>query len=50
LQLRPVRESSGYVIPPEELPRVDRLYERYGIPAGTGEGQPTTATPEPDFP
>src|SRR6266446_5111539 len=31
LQLRPVRASSGYVIPPEELPKVDRLYVRYGI-------------------
>jgi hypothetical protein len=50
LQLRPVRASSGYVIPPEELPKVDRLYERYGIPLGTGEAQPTAATPEPDFP
>jgi hypothetical protein len=50
LQLRPVRASSGYVIPPEELPKVDLLYERYGIPLGTGEAQPTAATPEPDFP
>jgi hypothetical protein len=47
-QLRPVRASSGYVIPPEELPKVDRLYERYGIPSGTGEAEPTAATPEPD--
>jgi hypothetical protein len=50
LQLRPVRASSGYVIPPEELPKVDRLYERYGIPSGTGDAEPTAATPEPDFP
>ncbi len=32
LQLRPVRASAGYVVPPEELPKVDRLYERYEIP------------------
>ena len=50
LQLRPVRGSAGYLIPPEELPKVDRLYERYGIPSGTGEAGPTAATPEPDFP
>jgi hypothetical protein len=50
LQLRPVRASSGYVIPPEELPKVDRLYERYGIPSVTGETEPTAAIPEPDFP
>jgi hypothetical protein len=50
LQLRPVRTSSGYVIPPEELPKVDRLYERYGVAPGTGETEPTAATPEPDFP
>jgi hypothetical protein len=50
LQLRPVRASSGYVIPPEELPKVDRLYERYGIPSGTGEAEPIAAIPEPDFP
>src|SRR5713101_7141860 len=50
LQLRPVRGSAGYLIPPEELPKVDRLYERYGIPSGTGEAEPTAATPEPDFP
>jgi hypothetical protein len=45
-----VRASSGYLIPPEEFPKVDRLYERYGIPAGTGEAAPTAAIPEPDFP
>jgi hypothetical protein len=50
LQLRPVRASSGYIIPPEELPKVDRLYERYGIPSGTAQAEPTAATPEPDFP
>jgi hypothetical protein len=50
LQLRPVRTSSGYVIPPEELAKVDRLYERYGITPGTVETVPTGATPEPDFP
>jgi len=50
LQLRPVRASSGYVIPPEELPKVERLYERYGVVSGTGEAEPTTATAEPDFP
>lgn len=33
LQLRPIRASSGYLIPPEELPKVERLYERYGITA-----------------
>jgi hypothetical protein len=42
--------SSGDVIPAEELPKVDRLYERYRIPSGTGEAQPTAATPESDFP
>jgi len=50
LQLRPVRGSSGYVIPPEELPKVDRLYDRYGIPPVMGESEPTAATPEPGFP
>jgi hypothetical protein len=50
LQLRPVRTSSGYVIPPEELPKVDRLYERYGVAAETGGIEMTAATPEPDFP
>ena len=49
LQLRPVRASSGYVIPPEDLPKIDRLYERYGIPLGTDEAQPTAATPESNF-
>jgi len=50
LQLRPVRASAGYVIPPEELPKLERLYERYGIPALTGEAEPVAATVEPDFP
>jgi hypothetical protein len=49
LQLRPVRTSSGYVIPSEEFPKVDRLYERYGVASGTGEAEPA-ATPEPEFP
>jgi hypothetical protein len=31
LQLRPERSSSGYLIPPTELSKIDRLYERYGI-------------------
>jgi len=47
LRLRPVRTSSGYVIPPAELPKVDRLYERYGVLSGTGETEPTPATQEP---
>lgn len=50
LQLRPVRVSSGYVIPPEELPKVDRLYERYGIAAGEAEETSSTKEPHPDFP
>jgi hypothetical protein len=50
LQLRPARASAGYVIPPEEFPKVDRLYGRYGVASGTGEAEPTAATPEPDFP
>jgi len=41
LQLRPVRACSGYVIPPEEFPKVDRLYERYGVAPGTAETEPT---------
>jgi hypothetical protein len=44
-----VRVSSGYVIPPEELPKVDRLYQRYGVALVTGETDPN-ATAEPDFP
>jgi hypothetical protein len=50
LQLRPVRTSSGYVIPAEEFPKVDRLNERYGVASGAGETRPPAATPEPDFP
>jgi hypothetical protein len=33
LQLRSVRVTSGYTIPPEEMAKIDRLYERYGIEA-----------------
>jgi hypothetical protein len=50
LQPRPVKTTSGHVVPPVELPKVDRLYERHGIAPGTGEAEPTAATPEPDFP
>src|SRR5712692_9087214 len=42
LQLRPVRVSSGYVIPPEELPKLDRLYARYGIASEEPETPPGT--------
>jgi hypothetical protein len=49
LQLRPVRASAGYIVPPEELPKLERLYERYGIPARTGEAEPTGTSPEPDL-
>jgi hypothetical protein len=48
LQLRPVRASSGYVIPPEELPKVDRLYERYGIPPEGGEAKSSDELPATD--
>ncbi len=50
LQLRAVRASSGYVIQPEELPKIDRLYERYGIRIGASEDEPDAGHPEPDFP
>jgi hypothetical protein len=44
LQLRPVRASSGYDIPPEEFPKVDRPYERHGVGSRTGEMEPTAAS------
>lgn len=47
LQLRPVRASAGYVILPEKFSKVERLYERYGIANGEGEGQPQA--PAADF-
>lgn len=50
LQLRPVRANSGYVIPPDELPKVDRLYDRYGVASGTDGTEVTAVAPEPDLP
>jgi hypothetical protein len=38
LQLRPNRTRSGYAISPEELPKLDRLYERYGIAVADSKG------------
>lgn len=50
LQLRPVRASAGYVIPPEEFSKVDRLYERYGIAVNGPENALSADTPGTDFP
>lgn len=49
LQLRPTRTAEGYVIPPEEIPKIDRLYERYGIAAGHEDGTAAEA-PNSAFP
>ncbi len=44
LHLKSAKTRSGYVIPPEELPKVDRLYERYGITADRDDGPATEAS------
>jgi len=49
LQLRPVRMNSGYVIPPEELPKIDQLYARYGIGIDEAEETFSVQKPQPDF-
>ncbi len=49
LHLKPARTRSGYVIPPEELPIIDRLYERYGITADREDG-PGAEAPNSAFP
>ena len=45
LQLKPTRSRSGYVLPPEELPKVDRLYDRYGITAAETDRAPGDELP-----
>jgi hypothetical protein len=47
LQLRPDRSTSGYVIPVSEMPKVDRLYERYGVSASAASDQPGSGEAAP---
>ncbi len=49
LQLRSTRTAEGYVIPPEEIPKIDRLYERYGITVNP-EDRPAAEAPNTAFP
>jgi hypothetical protein len=44
LQLRPERSSSGYLIPPTELSKIERLYERYGVESSKSPEELVTDT------
>jgi hypothetical protein len=38
LGLRPVKSNGTYIIPPGELPKLERLFGRYGMEEGSGRG------------
>ena len=46
----PGENELGLGHPPEELPKVERLNEPYGVGPSMGEAEPTAVTLEPDFP
>ena len=35
-----MRVAAGYIVPPEEFSKVERLYERYGVASEAGKDQP----------
>src|SRR5262249_11959476 len=46
LGLRTVRRPSGYVVPASETPRLEQLYEKYGLGSeGTGVPDPSDRSP-----
>ena len=46
LQLKTQKSDGNFVLPPTELPKLQRLYERYGIVEVQGNRRDTDSTPE----
>lgn len=47
LHLAPERGREGYVLPPAELAKLDRLYEKYGLNTQNADDTSEEATPNP---